>query len=161
MVTVRTAKKIGYYVIALAFLVYGILRLNGAVPAVGQAMEWSDTEMGRTVLAAARPGFAEMEPRGIVPLSLTGYMMVSLLMGITLSIGSFLALFKIRAGYYFMGLFFLLFAFGFVNYQVFNSKIIHFAISLALFILMLWLSDYAQGDTKPTNGDNPNTVSAP
>ncbi len=157
----RTAKKAGYYVIALAFLVYGLLRLNGAVPAVGQAMGWSDTEMGRTVLAAARPGFAEMEPRGIVPLSLTGYMMVSLLMGITLSIGSLLALFKIRAGYYLMGLFFVLFALGFVNYQVFNSKIIVFAISLAFFILMLWLSDRARVHTNPTKADNPNAVPAP
>ena len=112
-------RNVAYYMIVLGFLIYGGLRLYGTVPAVGQIMGWMNTDIGRLVVEALKPGFPE------------------------------LALFKLRAGYALMGLYFVLFGAGFVNYLAFNIKLLHFAAGLMLFLLMLWLSNRPWRSQRP------------
>lgn len=133
-------RRIAYYVIAGGFLVYGGLRLAGGLPAIAQVMGWADTEVGRGVLEMLTEGLPEMSQRAIVPLSIPAYIAWSTTMGVVLTIGALLALFKRRIGYWLMGLFFVMFAWGFVNFMVINAKFLHFAAALLLFLLMLWLS---------------------
>ncbi len=142
-------RNVAYYMIVLGFLIYGGLRLYGTVPAVGQIMGWMNTDIGRLVVEALKPGFPELSAGAIIPLSIEVYMGWSALMGITLTLGSFLALFKLRAGYALMGLYFVLFGAGFVNYLAFNIKLLHFAAGLMLFLLMLWLSNRPWRSQRP------------
>ncbi len=127
----------GYYVIAVGFFVYGALRLIGAAPGLGQAMGWSDTEIGREIVAKLATSLPEMSQHAFVPMSLATYIGWSGLMGIVLTAGSALALFRRRIGFWLMGAFFALFAFGFVNYLVVNIKLVHFGVALVLFLMML------------------------
>lgn len=134
------ASRIGYYVISTGLLVYGALRLIGAIPGLGQAMGWSDTEIGRNIVAKLASSLPEMSERAILPMSLATYIGWSGLMGFLLTVGSVLALFRRKSGFWLMGAFFALFAFGFVNYLVVNVKLVHFAVALSLFLLMLRLA---------------------
>ena len=133
-------RQIGYYLINSGFLIYGALRLLGAVPGVTHIMGWWENPIGEEIVAKLADGFPEMSEKAFVSLSMGGYMTWSALMGLFLTLGSLLALFKARVGYWLMGGYFALFAAMFVNYQAFNTKIVHFAVSLGLFVVMLLLS---------------------
>lgn len=150
-------RNFAYYVIIVGFLIYGALRLNGAIPAFGQTMGWWDTDIGREIVEALAPGFPEMSAGAIVPLSIEVYMGWSALMGITLTVGSVLALFKLRIGYIFISFYYVLFAAGFINYLVFNVKLLHFGVALAFFVLALWLSDQLNLTKRQHHGDEVTT----
>jgi hypothetical protein len=141
MARTKLAREIGYYMIATAFLVYGGFRVFGAVPAVAQLLGWADTDIGRSVVEALTPAFPAMSQRAIIPLSMASYLSWSALMGIVLTAGSLLALFKVRVGYLLMAAYFALFAVMFINYLVFNVRIAHLAAGFGLFLLMLRLSN--------------------
>lgn len=135
------SRRIGYYVILVGFLVYGGIRAGGGLAAFAQAAGWWDTEIGRKVVETVASSLPEMSGRAFVPLSVEGYIAWSATMGIVLTAGSLLALFKVRGGYLLMGVYFVLFGMGFMNYMVLNVKLLHFAASLFLFLLMVWLSN--------------------
>lgn len=136
--------EIGYYLIASGFLLYGGFRLFGAVPAVTQLLGWSDTDIGRSIVDALMPAFPAMSQRAFIPLSMAAYLSWSGIMGLVLTAGALLALFKRRVGYWLMASYFALFAVMFVNYLAFNMKIAHLATSFAFFLIMLRLA------TKPS-----------
>ncbi|GGY40783.1 hypothetical protein [Parvularcula lutaonensis] len=133
-------RQVFYYLINIAFLVYGFARLVGSGLGFGQAARWFDTEVGRQAVDALRPGFAELSENAIVTLPMAGYLGWSLLMGVVLTVGSLLALFKARLGYILMASYFALFALMFVNYQIINVKLVHLTVGLALFAGLLLLS---------------------
>lgn len=136
-----TLRSVGYYLLAAGFFIYGAMRLGGSVPAIGQIMGWWDTELGRGVVEAIEPELPTLNAGSFVAYSLGGYIGWSATMGLLLTAGSLLALFRVRAGYALMALYFILFAAGFVNSLVFNVKLLHLAVGVGLFVLMIWLSD--------------------
>ncbi len=137
----RLLTNIGYYLIVTAFLIYGGFRLLGGVHVIGQLMGWSNTDIGRSIVDALAPGFPAMSSRALIPLSMFTYLSWSALMGVILTLGSFLAIFKLRAGYWLMAAYFMLFGVMFINYLVFNVKVGHLAAGLVLFLIMLRLSN--------------------
>lgn len=134
-------REVGYYAIAIGFLIYGSFRIAGGVPAVAQLMGWGDTDIGRSVVDALAPAFPALTRRALIPLSMQAYLGWSTIMGIILTTGSLLALFKRRVGYWLMAAYFILFGVMFINYLVFNVKIAHLATGLVLFLIMLRLSN--------------------
>jgi hypothetical protein len=141
MARMSLLREIGYYLIAIGFLVYGGFRIAGAVPAVAQLMGWGDTDIGRSIVEALAPVFPALSQRALIPLSMAAYLSWSGIMGIVLTTGSLLALFKRRSGYWLMASYFILFGVMFINYLVFNVKIAHLAAGFALFLIMLRLSN--------------------
>jgi uncharacterized membrane protein YgdD (TMEM256/DUF423 family) len=145
-------REIGYYLIATAFLVYGSFRVYGGVQAVAQLLGWADTDIGRSVVDALAPVFAGLSQRALVPLSMAAYLGWSAIMGIVLTAGSLLALFKNRVGYLLMATYFVLFGGMFINYLVFNAKVAHLAVGLVLFLIMLRLSGVSPFKAAPPPG---------
>ncbi len=141
MVKKRLLANLGYYLIVLAFLVYGGFRMFGGVQAVGQVNGWTDTEIGIAIVDALTPGFPALSKRAIIPLTMSTYLGWSAVMGVVLTFGSLLALFKLRSGYWLMATYFMLFGVMFINYLVFNIKVGHLVAGLALFGIMLRLSN--------------------
>ncbi len=133
-------RDVGYYLIAIGFMVYGGFRIAGAVPAVAQLMGWGNTDIGRSIVEALAPAFPALSRRALIPVSMEAYLGWSAIMGIVLTTGSLLALFKRRVGYWLMAAYFILFGVMFINYLVFNVKIAHFVSGLVLFLIMLRLS---------------------
>lgn len=133
-------REVGYYLIAIGFLVYGGFRIAGAVPAVAQVMGWGNTDIGRSIVEALAPAFPALSQRALIPLSMAAYLSWSGIMGLALTTGSMLALFKLHVGYWLMASYFILFGIMFINYLTFNVKIVHLATSLVLFLIMLRLS---------------------
>lgn len=133
--------NVGYYPIVIAFLIYGGFRTFGGVHVIGQLMGWSNTDIGRSIIDALEPGFPAMSSRALIPISMFTYLSWSAVMGVVLTTGSLLALFKKRAGYWLMASYFILFGVMFINYLVFNVKVAHLAAGLVFFLIMLWLSN--------------------
>jgi hypothetical protein len=138
-------RLIGYYLINIGFLIYGVLRLLGSVPGFAHVMGWWDNKIGREIVSKIDVALPELSEKAIVVLSIEAYMGWSVLMGLVLTVGSLLALFKARIGYLLMGSYFVLFGLGFVNYLSINAKILHFAVGLSLFVVMLLLSKRLNG----------------
>ena len=134
-------RRIGYYVILSGFLLYGAVRMLGALPGFTQSMGWTDTQIGRQIVQTLESALPAMSEQAILPMSVPVYIGWSALMGFLLTSGSLLALAKKRAGHWLMASYFVLFGAGFLNYLVVNVKLLHFAAGLLLFLLMLWLSD--------------------
>lgn len=145
-----TPRQIAYYVIAIGFLIYGGLRVAGALPAFAQSMGWWDTQIGRQIVEVLESSLPEMSGQAIVSLPVQAYIAWSAIMGIVLTVSSLLALFMFRADYVLMGAYFFLFGLGFINYMVVNVKLVHFAAGLLLFLLMLWLSDVRPRRMQPS-----------
>ena len=117
-----------------------MFRLVGSVPAVTQWLGWTDSVIGRSVIEALTPGFPALTRRALIPFSMGAYLGWRALMGIVLAAGATLALFRRRSGLWLMASYFLLFGVMFLNYLAFSTKIVHFAVGLVLFAVMLWLS---------------------
>lgn len=133
-------RRTGYYLINSAFLIYGLIRLIGAVPGFAHIMNWWDNSIGSQIESKLDEAFPELSEKAIVVLSLEVYMGWSVLMGVVLTLGSALALFKIKIGYVLMAIYYILFGLMFINYWSIDTKIIHFIIGLSLFVLMIFLS---------------------
>jgi len=67
-------REIGYYLIAIGFMVYGGFRIAGAVPAVAQLMGWGNTDIGRSVVEALVPAFPVLSQRALIPFSMSAYL---------------------------------------------------------------------------------------
>lgn len=133
-------RLVGYYVINVGFVIYGALRLLGAVPAFAHIVGWWENDIGREVVGKLDTALPELSETAIVVLPLEVYMGWSAVMGVVLTLGAAFALFRARIGYILMGIYYALFGLLFVNYPTVNIKILHLIIGLSLFFVMLLLA---------------------
>ena len=128
-------------VIGVVFLAYGLLRIG-----VGSAM--LGHELGIFHIDALQEPIKEVgeflqekadKDKQLIPFTVAGYVGYIALMGLTLSIGAIGSLINKRFGLPLIATFLLLYAALFVNFQTINPKIVHLAVALVLFLLLLWI----------------------
>lgn len=134
--------------IALVLLAYGVLRLGVGSVLFAQVVGWIDVPaLGAAVEEIAR--FLERAgPASWVTASVAGYVAYIAVMGIVLASGAVGALGNRRFGPPLIGVFLLLYALLFVNFQTINPKIMHLLACAAMFFAMVWLKR-GKGDVRP------------
>ena len=128
----------------LLYIVLGLgLALYGAARTLGNAAFFAD-RFGlypNAMAAGVRDALADRLPAlnegAVVPLPIEGYLGWSLAMGIALTLGALLALFRVRGGFTLIALYHALFALLFLNYQTGGAKLYHLGASLAVFLVMV------------------------
>ena len=130
-----------YYLIGLGFLVYGGARLFGGSLAFAHIMRWRESPMGAEVEGELVKAWPQLSEKAIIDIPIEAYLGWSLLMGVVLTLGALLALFRRRIGLVLIGGYYVLFGLMFVNYLAFNAKLLHFGIGVAMLALMVFLAE--------------------
>ena len=125
--------------IAIAFLGYGLIRLGVGSALLGQELGIIDFQVFHGPVDEIGMFIAKSSERQIIPLSVSTYVGYIALMGLVLSIGALGVLRKLPSGLFLIGVFIVMYAFLFVNFQTINPKAIHLGICVVLFGVLLWL----------------------
>ncbi|WP_298918947.1 hypothetical protein [uncultured Algimonas sp.] len=131
-------RKVLAWCIGALFILYGLIRFGGSAMifhALTTGVE-SGFQDGIDKIAALVDRTADIQ---IVPFTVAGYFAYVALLGASQIAGTLGTMFRRRWGVWVMGVYFLIFGLGFVNFQLFNMKTGVLFVSLALYGLMLWL----------------------
>lgn len=125
--------------LALAFLVYGLIRLGVGSALLGQEIGLIDFTVFHEPLHDIRNFLLKSDERLIIPVSVAGYVSYIAVMGLVLASGALRTLKNGPHGLSLIGAFLGMYALLFVNFQTINPKIIHLGVCLVMFILLFWL----------------------
>lgn len=132
-------KKYFEMVIAIIFLVYGLIRLGVGSLLLGQETGIIDFEAFRDPITDISKFLQKSDDKQIIPVSVAGYVSYIALMGVVLITGAYRT-FKNRAfGLSFIGVFLLMYFVLFINFQTINPKAIHLGVCFLLFLILVWL----------------------
>ena len=128
-------------VIGVVFLAYGLLRIG-----IGSAM--LGHELGIFHIEALQEPIEEVgefleekadNNKQVIPVTVGGYVGYIALMGLMLSTGAIGSLANKRFGLPLIATFLLMYAALFINFLTINPKIVHLAVAVVLFLLLLWI----------------------
>jgi len=136
--------------IALAFLVYGLIRLGVGSVLLAQAVGLIDFPVFQEPLVEIGGFLAKSSERQIIAVSVPGYLGYIALMGLALVAGAFRTLKHLPFGLPGIGTFIAMYVALFVNFQTINPKAIHLAVCIVLFITLIWLKGGSGGLGSPS-----------
>ena len=135
-------KKLPRYsaiLIAIIFLAYGLIRLGVGTALLGQELGMIDFVAFQQPLKEVGDFLSKMSHATLIPVSVAGYLSFIALMGATLSVGAIGSLQNKPFGIRFIGIFLVMYALLFITFQTISPKIIHLAVCLILFVLLISL----------------------
>ena len=136
----RMIGRIVYVVLGAGLTLYGLFRALGTGAYFADRLGVAPNGMAGQIEAALAEALPRLNAQAVVPLPLEGYLGWSLAMGVALTLGGVLALFRARGGFTLIALYHALFALLFVNYQTLNEKLAHLGVSLAAFLVMVLIA---------------------
>ncbi len=132
-----TRKHIKIFV-ALAFLGYGLIRLGVGSVLLGQEMGIFSFQPLHEALTDIGNFIEKASDRQIFPVSVRGYVGYIALMGLVLSAGALGTLKDRTIGPLLIAAFIAMYTLLFVNFQTVNPKVVHLAVCVLLFGVLLW-----------------------
>ncbi len=132
-------RRIAAIVIGVLFLIYGLVRLGVSSAMIAQVLGVIDLAPLHEPLGDVRAFLVEKSDLQIIPVTPAGYLYYMGLMGVTLTTGAIGSLLNKRFGLPLIGMFLVMWAALFVNFQTINPKIYHLAVALALYFALIML----------------------
>ena len=131
-------RKIIAIILSLAFLVYGLIRMGVSSLLLTQLAGLIDIEAFYEPLAEIPAFMAKHEDKQIVPFTTGSYLSYIFVMGVCLTTGAAGSLFRRNWGHILIGIYLLMHAALFLNFQTINPKVIHLSVTVLIFIVLLW-----------------------
>ena len=132
-------RKILIWAIGLFFLLYGLVRVASGAMLTNALLvtgEHDGVQEGLDTIISVMDDPAQFE---IIPFNSLAYIAYITFMGLILILGTVGALLSKRWGSWLMSCYFVLYLFLFLNFLVFNIKVVYLTGSFVLFLLFLWL----------------------
>ncbi|MCR6702654.1 MAG: hypothetical protein NVV68_16565 [Dokdonella sp.] len=138
-------RRYGRIFVSLALLLYGLIRIGVGSLLFGQEVGWLNLPAFQGPIEDIGGFLDRSADKQIVPVSVAGYLGYIALMGLVLAVGAIGSLRNRSFGLTFIGLFLVMYALLFINFQTINPKILHLAACAILFGLLLWLNRTHRG----------------
>ena len=131
-------KTILGWLLVLGFLGYGLVRIGVGSLLLAQTLGRVDIADLREVLVEVETFIADRADRQLLGFSVAGYFAYIASMGVVLTAGAFGAIFRRGWGFVLIGIYLLMHAGLFVNFQEINPKLVSLAVTVAMFLLLFW-----------------------
>ncbi len=139
MTPTSSIRRYGGVALAIMFLGYGLVRIGVGVALLTQSLALIDVPDLAEAVSEVSEFLTARESKQIVPFSVPGYFVYIAAMGFLLTLGGVGALVRRQWAYVSLGLYLGMHAALFINYQEINPKLVGFAISVALVVLLFYL----------------------
>lgn len=135
---IQTIRNALGWLIVLGFLGYGLIRIGVGSLLFMQAMGWIDLADFRDVLVEVETFIGDRADRQWFAFSVAGYFAYIASMGVVLTTGAIGVILRKTWGFVLIGLYLLMHAGLFVNFQEINPKLISLALTIVLYLVLLW-----------------------
>ena len=126
------AYRITAIIVSAGFGLYALARLAGGVLLAAHSAGLTASPKLTSAMASLSAKLPDMNAKAFVPLPLTAYMGVSLLMGAILLAGAILGMMGRLSAMLPIYTYFAIFALMFINYRIVNEKTLHLLVGLII-----------------------------